>query len=115
MHPTPSSEKLYPISTIYIISLIASGSHSMFIPKLWVSWIWVRVWWDWVAVVGCDLLVVPIWVWFVACFAVWLLVCGLLVGLVMMFVVGFVACFKHGVFWVWVQCITMVLGAIMDG
>ena len=66
-------------------------------------------------VVGCDLLVVPIWVWFVACFAVWLLVCGLLVGLVMMFVVGFVACFKHGVFWVWLQCITMVLGAIMDG
>lgn len=69
MHPTPSNEKLYPVSSIYIISLIANGSHSVFIQKLWVSWvnicrvvvsIWVWVWWVWVVVVGCGLLVVPI-------------------------------------------------------
>ena len=74
MYPTPSNEKLYPVSSIYIISLIANGSHFVFTQKLWVSWVNIcRVVvsiWVWVVVVGCGLLVVPIWVWFVACFMV---------------------------------------------
>ena len=45
-------------------------------------------------------MVVPIWVWCVACFAVWLFICGLvcdlLVGLVTVIVPRFVACFRHG-------------------